>query len=114
VPTAARPYVTALRNCRNNPAAHLRREASVRAPRIPDSNIEQSSLEVATFPLNALGSGGVSITELRPKKISAPVKLGRIVRRSLWCVKKKCTQLVVAIFRRENQENSRAKPAVSC
>jgi hypothetical protein len=69
---AARLYAAALRNCRNNPAAHLRREASVRAPSIPDSNIEQSSPEVAMFPLHAFGSGGVSITELRPKKISAP------------------------------------------
>ena len=109
---AARLCGAGLRNWCNNPAVHLRREASARGRRIADSNIEPSSLEVARFPLNALNSGSVSVSELRPKKISVPVKLGRIVRRSLWCVKNKCIQLVGGVFRGENQENSRVKPAV--
>jgi hypothetical protein len=68
MPAAARLYAAALRNWCNNPAAHFRREAIDRAPRTPDSNIERSSLEVASLPLNALNSGGPSVTELRPKK----------------------------------------------
>jgi len=72
VPTAARLYAAARRNWHSNLAAHLRREASVRALRTPDSNIERSSLEVARFPLNALSSDVISVRELRPKKSALP------------------------------------------
>jgi hypothetical protein len=57
---AARLCGAGLRNWCNNPAVHLRREASARGRRIADSNIEPSSLEVASFPLNALSSAALS------------------------------------------------------